>query len=67
MTHTELIEYWVNTADQDFQTLVTTFNIQARYPDYKYKFYKNCTREFTEYHIHQIKDFHEWIKKKINQ
>ncbi len=28
---------------QDQLDMITTFNISARYPDYKYRFYKKCT------------------------
>src|SRR5438552_7445829 len=33
---------------EEFLLEVNTFNIEARYPDYKYDFYKKCTKEFTE-------------------
>jgi HEPN domain-containing protein len=51
------------TEDQkDFLVTVTTFNIRARYDDYKLEFYKTCTREFTENWIDEIKGFRKWIK-----
>lgn len=50
---------------KDFLNLVTTFNIRARYPDYKYKFYQKCTKEFTETNIQKIKEFRTWIKQLI--
>lgn len=48
---------------KDFLDLVTTFNIKARYPDYKKKFYNKCTKEFTTKNIEKIKEFRLWIKK----
>lgn len=45
---------------------VTTFNIRARYPDYKRGFYKKATKEFTERYIKEIKEFRAWIIEKIN-
>ena len=45
---------------------VTTFNIRARYPDYKRGFYKKATKEFTERFIKEIKEFRAWILEKIN-
>jgi len=33
---------------------MTTFNIKARYPDYKNRFYKKASKEFTEYYIIMI-------------
>jgi HEPN domain-containing protein len=54
------------TEDQkDFLITVTTFNIQARYDDYKLAFYKTCTKEYTKEWIEKIKDFREWIKRQL--
>jgi HEPN domain-containing protein len=44
---------------------VTTFNIEARYPEQKFTFYKLATREFTEKKLHQIKDTYECIRQRI--
>ncbi len=45
---------------------VTTFNIRARYPDYKRGFYKKATKEFTEKYIKEIKEFKLWLTEKIS-
>ena len=39
----------LNPSDEqkDFMDLITSFNIAARYPDYKQSFYKKCTPEYT--------------------
>lgn len=50
---------------KDFLDLVTTFNIRARYSDYKLKFYKECTRKFTEANIKKIKELRLWLKEQI--
>ena len=42
--------------------MITTFNISARYDDYKQNFYKKCTPEFTEICIEKIKSYRQWIK-----
>jgi HEPN domain-containing protein len=44
---------------------INTFNIEARYPDEKFKFYKKCTRKFTEEHIKIIKEILKWLKKRL--
>lgn len=44
---------------------VSTFNLRARYDDYKMDFQKKCTREFTAYWIDTIKEFRKWIKNKL--
>ena len=49
---------------EDFLVTVTTFNIRARYDDYKLAFYKTCTKKFTEKWINEIKGFRKWIKTK---
>ena len=41
--------------------LITSFNIAARYPDYKQSFYKKCTLEFTDASIIAIKELREWL------
>ena len=45
----------------DFMDLITSFNIAARYPDYKQSFYKKCTPEFTSASITAIKELREWL------
>ncbi|MFQ5824769.1 MAG: HEPN domain-containing protein [bacterium] len=47
---------------KEFLEIVTDFNIAARYPDQKFKFYKKCTKEFTEPQIRKIKEYYEWLK-----
>jgi len=44
---------------------INTFNIEARYPDEKFKFYKKCTPEFTEKHMNVIEETLNWLKKKL--
>lgn len=45
----------------DLFDLITSFNIEARYPDYKHEFYKKCDREFTSLYIRKIKELREWL------
>ena len=44
---------------------ITTFNLRARYDDYKMLFYKKCTLEYTKKWIKEIEEFTEWIKMKL--
>jgi HEPN domain-containing protein len=46
--------------EDDLDT-ITTFNISARYPDYKESFYSKCTYEFTTSNINKIKELRKWI------
>ncbi len=42
---------------------ITTFNLNARYDNYKQDFYKRCTPEYTEKWVAVIKELRQWIKK----
>ncbi len=44
---------------------VSNFNIRTRYDDYKFEFYKLCSKEFTEKWIKEITDFRKWIKEQL--
>lgn len=41
--------------------VITTFNLNARYDDYKQSFYKLCTPQFTEEWIDKIKNMRQWL------
>jgi len=40
---------------------VNSFNIEARYPQYKQEFYKLCTKEFASGYFFKIKEYYKWI------
>ena len=44
---------------------ITTFNLNARYDDYKKEFYSICTAEFTKEWIEKIKTLQQWIKQML--
>ncbi len=46
----------------DLLDRINDFNIDARYPDYKFSFYEVCTKEFTSEYFHKIKELFIWIK-----
>jgi len=54
-------------SQKDFLDEVTTFNMKARYPDYKNRFYRKATKGFTEMYITKIKEFRQWLTKKISR
>ena len=35
---------------------INDFNIEIRYPDYRFDFYKKCTEEFTRKYFDKIKE-----------
>jgi HEPN domain-containing protein len=52
----------LTTAQETFLEEVTDFNIEARYPDIKFQFFKKCTKNFTEKYFNELKDFYKWLK-----
>ncbi|OPY17512.1 MAG: hypothetical protein A4E74_01247 [Syntrophus sp. PtaB.Bin075] len=44
---------------------LSTFNLRARYPDYKNRFQKKANRQYTEMQLNKIKEIREWLKEKI--
>jgi HEPN domain-containing protein len=46
---------------KDSLDLITTFNISARYPDYKKSFYQKCTESYTTEKIDKIKELRVWL------
>ena len=58
----ELTNLEISDEQADLLDKITTFNINARYDDYKREFYSLCTKEFTEEWIENIKKIQQWIK-----
>ncbi|MFH0938538.1 MAG: HEPN domain-containing protein [Planctomycetota bacterium] len=63
----EKIDLLLTEEQRDALLLITTFNINVRYPDYKYEFYNKCTKEYTEINITKIKELHLWLKWQIQK
>ena len=49
----------------DVLILISSFNIEARYPDLKRSFRKRCTREYTLEQMRIIKETFQWLKEMI--
>lgn len=47
---------------KDVLDTISTFNLRARYDDYRREFYRKCTRSFTQKWILEIKGLRVWIK-----
>ncbi len=52
-------------SQEDMLDTLSTFNIRARYDDYKLEFYKMCTEEFTTKWVKNIIGLREWIKTQL--
>ncbi|MDP2300917.1 MAG: HEPN domain-containing protein [Ignavibacteria bacterium] len=61
----ELIGIEVSAEYSDWLDEITSFNINARYDDYKKEFYKLCTLDYTKSWIDKIKILRIWIKEKL--
>lgn len=46
--------------------LITSFNIEARYPDLKRSFRKKCTKEYAAEQIQAIKDAMKWLQETLS-
>lgn len=46
---------------------VTTYNLRARYQDFKDRFHKMATKEYTEDSINKIKEFRQWLLQQISR
>ena len=44
---------------------ISTFNLNARYDNYKQEFYKLCTKEFTELWIARIENIRTWLIREL--
>ena len=45
--------------------LISSFNIEARYPDLKRSFRKKCTKEYTGQQMQAIKETFQWLKEML--
>jgi HEPN domain-containing protein len=50
-----------NNEQKDHMDLITSFNIVARYPDYKQSFYQKCTKIFVDESLMAIKELRTWL------
>jgi HEPN domain-containing protein len=61
----ELSEIEIPAEYADWLDKITTFNLKARYDDYKHEFYKICTPDYTSYWIEKIKILTTWINQML--
>ena len=61
----ELCGIEINEEYSNWLFQITSFNINARYDDYKKEFYKLCTKDFTKLWIERIKKICKWVKQKL--
>ena len=61
----ELIGLELTEEHADWLDEITSFNLNARYDDYKKEFYKLCTPQYTKIWIDKINALRLWIKEKL--
>jgi len=44
---------------------INTFNIEARYNDYKFQFYKKATKEYTQKYFKKAEEIYLWLIKQL--
>jgi HEPN domain-containing protein len=44
---------------------VNDFNLETRYPDFNFEFYKICTATYTKKYLDLIKEFYSWLKSQL--
>ena len=50
-----------NESIKDSFDIISSFNIEARYPDYKKEFYQKCDKKFTTDNIKKINEIRLWL------
>ena len=61
----ELCNIEISDEYSDWLDTITTFNLNARYDDYKKEFYSRCTLAYTAEWIEKIKIIRQWINQKL--
>jgi hypothetical protein len=55
----------ISDEQSDWLDTITKFNINARYDDYKRKFYALCTASYAAEWVEKIKQIRVWIKQQL--
>lgn len=63
----KLTDLYISDEYSDDLDAITTFNIEARYPDYKKEFYKKCTKVFTRTYYEKIIGIRKWLLEQLNK
>jgi len=59
------LDFILSEEQKDDFSVINSFNLKARYSDYKEKFSSICTRDFTNEWIIKIREIVKWIKEKF--
>lgn len=53
------------TKQLDLLDEINTFNIEARYNDYKFQFHKKATKKYTQKYFDKAEKIYLWLKKQL--
>jgi len=54
-------------AMQALLEVINSFNLEARYPDYKLSFYRKCNVSFVRKQMRSIEEVYRWLETKFHQ
>ena len=57
----EKAELSVTPEQLELLEIVNDFNLEARYPDEKFSFFRKCTAQFTQNYLTKIEDLRKWL------
>ena len=57
----------ISNEDYDFLTIVNSWNIRGRYPDYTSRLYKNTTDQYLKEQIEKVNELKKWLEEKISK
>jgi len=55
----------ISVEDADFLTIVNSWNIRGRYPDYTQRLYKNTSEKYLKEQIEKVNEIKKWLEEKI--
>ncbi len=54
-------------AQLDLLAEMNEFNLEARYPEVKMSFYKDCTEAYTLKYLEYTREIHKWLTEQLEQ
>lgn len=61
------LELDINAEDYDFLSVINSWNIRGRYPDYTKRLYQNTTDNYLKEQIKKVEVIKKWLEEKISK
>ncbi|MEO5648340.1 MAG: HEPN domain-containing protein [Ginsengibacter sp.] len=55
----------ISAEDYDFLSIINSWNIRGRYPDYTKRLYQNTTTQYLDEQIGKVEILKKWLEEKI--